>query len=166
MALPIDFGNWAAGNQQSSQFDTQFSAVGALTVIPCSASGINVIALTPNSNTPTQLAYSNYQLYGFVAPNTSTGSVTANVSAIGALNVYFPDGVTQVGANGIVSGIYYVMAYVSGIFQIISSQNLPLVAGSSITLTKTAAGLSIASTPTGSTLPPNYSYAALAGSVN
>jgi len=115
MAWPTTFGGLATGNQNLSLFDTMFNAVGLLTAVPCSCSGTNTIALTPQSNTATQTIYANYQLYAFVAANTSTGSVTVNVNSIGALNLYLSDGATQAGSGNLVAGAYYLIAYNSAL---------------------------------------------------
>ena len=91
------YGTLATGNEPLSYFDQSFNDVGLLTVVPCTAvTTSNVIALTPQGYTAAQSAYNNYQLYSFVADTTTSGDVTANVNSIGALNVYFSDGATQV----------------------------------------------------------------------
>jgi hypothetical protein len=121
------FGNLTAGNESLSLYDTQFNDMGLLSVVPCTASGTNVIALTPQGFTAVQSAYANYQLYGFVAANTSTGPVSINVAAIGALNLYLSDGVTQATTGNIAQKAYYEIVYNlalnggAGGFQIVGS---------------------------------------------
>src|ERR1700690_3314426 len=111
MGWRTTFGTLVAGNQSLSLYDQQFNDMGLLTVVPCTASGTNSIALTPQGFTATQSVYANYQVYGWVAPNTSTGNVSVNVSAIGALNLYLANGATQAGSGNIQAGAYYQIAY-------------------------------------------------------
>lgn len=115
MAWRTVFGNLAAGDQSLSLFDQQNNDVGLLTVVPCTATGTNAIALAPNGFTATQSSYANYQLYSFIAANSSTGSVTVNVNSIGALNLYQTDGATQAGSGSIVAGAYYIISYNSAL---------------------------------------------------
>jgi len=61
---------------------------GQLTGTSYTASGTNAIALTPTNNTPTPVAYANYNTYVFAAPATSTGPVTLQVGSLGYLNAY------------------------------------------------------------------------------
>jgi len=48
-------------------------------VIPCNASGQNLITLTPLTASPLIDKYNDYEVFAFVAADTSTGSVTATV---------------------------------------------------------------------------------------
>lgn len=105
--LPITFATLPSGNQPLSDFDTQFAAVAALGVVPCTASGTNVIALTPNANTPTINAYANYLRFSFVAAASSTGAVTINVNSLGALNAYKWGGLAVCGNGDIQNGGTY-----------------------------------------------------------
>lgn len=114
MALP----NVPYGTQQIlqlSELDTTFAAVGALGVIPCTASGVNTLTLTPQANTPSVTAYANYQQFSFAAPADSTGPVTASVSGLAALKVFMPGGTTQATAANLSSGAFYVVAYVQAL---------------------------------------------------
>lgn len=89
MALPVTFATLAAGDEALSLLDTAFTAIGAIGVIPCAAAGTNAITLTPFSNTPTIAAYTDLApSFMFVGPASSTGSVTINVSGLGARNAY------------------------------------------------------------------------------
>lgn len=109
MALPYVFAN--VTELDTPQLDANFNALGALTTIPCTASGTNTIALVPISNTPTIASYtSRSPVFAFVASATTTTSpVTINVSGVGAKNVYKSNGLTLIGANDFVNtGIYYV----------------------------------------------------------
>jgi hypothetical protein len=108
MALPFTFATLPAGLTPAADLDTNFAAVASLGVIPCTATGTNSLTLTPIANTPNVQAYVGFQLFGFVAPATSTGAVTIAVSALSATNVYLPNGVTQ--AN-VVAGVYYIVQF-------------------------------------------------------
>lgn len=114
MALTTIFATLPAGNVAASLLDTNFNEVGAMAVTACTASGTNSIALTQSVNQPTISSYSNYLRFGFVAANTTTGSVTANVNSIGSLNVYKVSG-SQAGSGDIVSGGYYEIVYNSAL---------------------------------------------------
>lgn len=108
MSLPITFATLGAGNQPLQDFDTQFAAVAALGVIPCSASGQNAIALTPFVNTPTITSYTDLApSFIFAAAQTTTGGVTASVAGIGFRNVYKRNGSLAAGANDIIAGNVY-----------------------------------------------------------
>lgn len=126
MALPTIFNNLTTNPSSLSLFDANFNAVAAMGTTQCTATGTNTIALAQNANQPTLAAYVNYLAFSFVALNTSTGSVTANVNSIGALPVYLQDSVTQAGSGNIVTGVYYEIIYNSALnsgsggFQIIS----------------------------------------------
>lgn len=127
MAFPVIFAQLAAGVQPLSDFDQMFGIVGNMGTIFCAAAGSNTVALAPGTNMPTVAAYTNYQAFGFVATATSTGSVTLNVSSVGALPAYASDGLTQLAAGNLVLGVYYIFAYNvalnsgAGGFQLISN---------------------------------------------
>lgn len=112
MSLPFTFGTVAAGAQvPGSKLDDNFNALGAMTVIPCTATGTNAISLTPLANTTVPTAYANYQMFGFVALNTTSGAVTAAFQALGTRNVYLANGTTQAGSGDIVAGVFYIIAF-------------------------------------------------------
>lgn len=115
MALPITF----AGQNfiQMSALDTQFAAVGALTAIPCAASGANVITLTPNANTPTIAAYANYQPFSFATANDNTSAVTAVVGGLAPLPVYkdTPAGAVALTGGEMQAGCLAVLTYDSAL---------------------------------------------------
>jgi hypothetical protein len=79
--------------------------------IPCTASGTNAIALSPNVNCPALSGYNELGGYRFVAVNTSTGLVTAQYNGLGFLPVYHGDGVTQASTADIVLGQQYVFRF-------------------------------------------------------
>lgn len=127
-AFPVTFGTLTGGNQPLSDFDQMFGVVGTMGQVMSTATGTNTIALTPNTNMPTISVYANYQLFGFVAANTTSGGVSINVSGVGALPAYASDGVTQLSNGSLVAGVYYIFAYNSALnsggggFQIVSAQ--------------------------------------------
>ena len=87
MALPTAF----TGNvtPTGEELDGDLAALGALTPIPCTASGTNAITLTPNANTPTVTAYAPYSQFTAIAAGTNgAGGVTAQVGSLASLNVY------------------------------------------------------------------------------
>jgi hypothetical protein len=108
MALPTTFATLSGGNQPLSLLDTQFAAVAALGSIPCAAAGQNVISLTPFTNTPTVVSYTDLApSFVFAAAQTSNGSVTINAALIGARNAYKWNGSQQCGSGDIVAGNVY-----------------------------------------------------------
>ena len=110
MALPHTFAN--VTELDTPQLDDNFNAVGALTVIPCVASGTNAITLTPAANTPTISAYTNNAPeFSFEAASTSTGALTLQVLGLGLKNVYKNNGATAAGANDFIAGSTYKVAY-------------------------------------------------------
>lgn len=113
MALPVTFGPLTAASM--GQLDQNFTAVGALTVVQCTATGTNSIVLTPAANQPTVNGYGlpNPLKFGFTAPASSTGSVTLEVNALGFLPVYTQNGV-QATSGTLISGNYYEATYTTG----------------------------------------------------
>lgn len=109
MALPFTFASLPTGNVPAADLDQNFAALGALTIIPCTASGTNTITLTPISNTPTVSGYVPFQQFAFFAAATSTGAVTVNVNGIGAIPLNVIGG-AQAGSGQVQSGLLYVIA--------------------------------------------------------
>jgi hypothetical protein len=108
MALPTTFATLSGGNQPLALLDTQFSAVGALGSIPCAAAGQNTISLTPFTNTPTVVSYTDLApSFVFAAAQTSNGSVQINAALLGARNAYKWNGQQLCGAGDIVAGMVY-----------------------------------------------------------
>lgn len=87
MTLPIIFAG-LPGPVPLADLDTNFAALGALAVIPCTITGTNALTLAPAANTPTVGSYQNYQAYAGIAAVTNTGSTTAAVGSLATLNVY------------------------------------------------------------------------------
>lgn len=93
--------------------------VGMNRITPCNATGTNVITLTPLTASPLIESYADYEIYSFVAANTSTGSVTATVvpknGTLATLKVYKTNGSAQAGVGDIVSGSLYLAIYNSAL---------------------------------------------------
>lgn len=94
--------------------------VGMNRVTPCNAStALNVITLTPLTASPLIEGYKDYEMYGFVADETSTGSVTGKIvpksGSLTTIKFYKSNGATQAGAGDVVSGSFYVGIYVDSL---------------------------------------------------
>ncbi len=93
--------------------------VGMNRVTPCNAAGTNVITLTPLDAAPLIEKYTDFEIYGFTAANTSTGAVTATVvpkkGTLATLKVYKTDGAAQATTNDIVAGSFYWLVYVDSL---------------------------------------------------
>jgi hypothetical protein len=88
-------------------------------VIPCSASGTNVITLTPNDASPLIESYMDYEIFAFVAANNSTGTITMTVvpktGALDTLPVYIDGGSTAAGAGDVTAGRVYLAVFVDSV---------------------------------------------------
>ena len=115
MALPIVFGNITATSGPLSELDQNFNALGVLITNVGTVTGTNSIVFTPAANNPAIASYSNYLRFGFVAANTSTGSVTFQYAALAAVNYYKADDATQAGSGDIVAGRYYEVVFNSAL---------------------------------------------------
>lgn len=113
MSLPYTFGTLPAGNTPASNLDANFTALGNIDYVPCTASGTNAITLTPVANTPTIASYGQLQGYSFIAAGTSTGAITISISPNGFLPAYKPSisGPLAAGAGDSVGAVYYVAVY-------------------------------------------------------
>lgn len=84
-------------------------------IIPCTASGKNLITLTPNRAHPVIKKYFNHDVFVFVADQTSDGSVTATVvpddGTLATLKVYKTSGSAQAGSGDVVSGSLYLAIF-------------------------------------------------------
>lgn len=89
--------------------------VGMNRVIPCNASGTNVISLTLLDSAPLVEKYVDHDIYAFVAAATSTGSVTMNVvtrtGALSTVKAYKTNGSAQASTGDVVSGSLYLAIY-------------------------------------------------------
>jgi hypothetical protein len=89
-------------------------------VTPCNASSVsNVITLTPLTASPLIEAYRDFEIYGFVADASSTGSVTMTVvpkkGSLATIKAYKSNGATQAGSGDVVSGSFYLAIYVDSL---------------------------------------------------
>jgi hypothetical protein len=89
--------------------------VGMNRIIPCNASGTNLITLAPLDASPLLKQYADYELFAFVATNTSSGAVTMAVAArdgsLATLKAYKTNGSAQAGSGDVVSGSLYLAIY-------------------------------------------------------
>jgi hypothetical protein len=89
--------------------------VGMNRVTPCNASGTNIVTLTPLTASPLIEKYVDYEVFPFVAANTSSGSVTMTVvprdGTLATLKAYVTNGAAQAGAGDIVAGSLYFATY-------------------------------------------------------
>lgn len=89
--------------------------VGMNRLTPCNATGTNVISLAPRSASPLIEKYEDYEVFTFVAENTSSGSVTMTVipknGTLATLKAYKTSGAAQAGAGDIVAGSLYFAIY-------------------------------------------------------
>ena len=89
--------------------------VGMNRLTPCNASGKNLITLTPLTASPLITGYVDYEIYSFVAAQTSDGSVTGTVvpasGTLATIKFYKTSGAAQAGAGDVVSGSLYLGIY-------------------------------------------------------
>lgn len=111
MSLPFILANLAAGNQPLSDIDANFNAVAQSAVTACTAVGTNTIALTPIANQATVATLRANQFFSFIAAATTTGPATVNVNALGAINLYLADGITQATTGNVVISTQYLISY-------------------------------------------------------
>lgn len=139
MALPFQFAN--VTTLVTSQLDANYNALGALTPIPCTAAGSNIITLTPLANTPTVSAYSNYMQFTAIASATNTGPVTVGVGALPVLGTCkdASSGLLPLSGGEIVIGSAVTFIYDSSLalgsggFHIITGSSRLLTTGGTIT---------------------------------
>lgn len=93
--------------------------VGSNRITPCSASGTNLVTLTPNDSAPLHQGYVDYEFFPFVAANNSTGAVTMTVvprkGTLPTLKAYKTRGAAQAGAGDITAGLLYTAVYVDSL---------------------------------------------------
>jgi hypothetical protein len=108
MPLPVVFAALPSGDNAASLLDTQFNAVAGFTVIPCAATGQNLILLEPFADAPVVTAYTDLSpIFTFSAPETSTGNVTMNVANLGEHVCYKANGTALVQTGDIIGGMVY-----------------------------------------------------------
>jgi hypothetical protein len=88
-------------------------------IVPCNASGTNVITLTMTPTAPLITQYNDFDTFRTVAAGTSTGSVTAKVvtpqGSLATIKVFKTNGSSQAGAGDITSGLLYDFTYVDSL---------------------------------------------------
>lgn len=121
------------------------------------SSGTNTVTLTL---TPTLGAYTDGQVFTFLAGGTNTGAVTLNIDTLGAKTVYAADGSSALAAGDITSGYIITVAYRSSLngFQLLrSTSSAPgnfSIAGS-LTVGTTGVFGGVVSFPDGSVSAPS-----------
>ena len=88
-------------------------------IIPCIASGTNVITLTMLDTSPLVQGYFDFDAFRAVAANTTTGAATALVATpqgnLGTIKVFKTNGSAQAGAGDIVAGLLYDFVFVDSL---------------------------------------------------
>lgn len=89
--------------------------VGMNRLTPCNATGTNIVTLTPLAASPLIEKYVDYEVFTFVAANTSSGSVTMTVvpknGTLATLKAYKTNGSAQAGSGDLVAGSLYLAIY-------------------------------------------------------
>jgi len=112
MAIRTIFANLSALTPQPlSLFDQEFADFANWVVLPCTASGTNVVTLTAQTYVPQLVTYGFYNIFSFIAPNTNTGPLFATYQPLGTLPVYYGNGTSQIGSGVMVSGQPYWLMY-------------------------------------------------------
>ena len=88
-------------------------------IVPCNASGTNLVTLTMLVTSPLIRQYNDFDTFRAVAGGTSTGTVTAKVvtpqGTLATLNVYKTNGSAQASTGDITSGLLYDFTYVDSL---------------------------------------------------
>ena len=115
MSWRVIFSNLIKGPQPaSSTLDAMFTDVGGMIPIPCNASGLNNIVLTPMTNAPTLPAYGFMNLFSFIAPGSPSAALTIAFDSLGPLPVYVPSGLPA-GVGSVTAGQPYQAMYYAGL---------------------------------------------------
>jgi hypothetical protein len=89
--------------------------VGMNRITPCNATGKNVVTLTQLDASPLIEKYVDYEVYSFVAAQTSDGSVTMTVvprkGTLATVKAYKTNGSAQAGSGDVVAGSLYLAIY-------------------------------------------------------
>lgn len=111
MALPFAFSNNTSPT--GPQLDSDLAALGKLTPIPCSVAGSNSITMTPNTDTPTVVAYATGMQFSGIASASNTTATQARVGALPLLNVYrdSPTGPIALSGGEVVIGNAFTLLY-------------------------------------------------------
>ena len=88
-------------------------------IVPCNASGTNVITLTMLQTSPQIPQYSDFDTFRAVAANTTTGPVTALVATpsgnLATIKVFKTNGSAQAGNGDVTSGLLYDFTFVDSL---------------------------------------------------
>jgi hypothetical protein len=88
---------------------------GANRITPCNATGKNVITLTPLAASPLIEKYTDFEVFAFVAEQTSDAAVTATVvprdGTLSTIKVFKTNGSAQAGSGDVVAGSLYLAIY-------------------------------------------------------
>jgi hypothetical protein len=114
-SMGIQFIDPKTGNLTQNGVQTLQALVGFVNVmnriIPCNATGTNVITLTMLVTSPQVQQYNDFDTFRAVAANTTTGLVTALVATpsgnLGTINVYKNNGAAQATTGDITAGLLY-----------------------------------------------------------
>lgn len=116
--VDIKTGNLSQGAYQVLQAASGFIN-GMARIIPCNATGTNVITLTMVAQTLLVQQYADFDTYRAVAANTTTGLVTALVvtpqGALATLKVFKNNGAAQATTGDVTSGLLYDFTYVDSL---------------------------------------------------
>lgn len=87
MPLPAQFAT--VSEATGAQLDADLAALGALTPIPCTIAGTNLLSLTSVTlNVPTVPSYANNQTFVGISSSANTGATQAQVNALPLVSVY------------------------------------------------------------------------------
>lgn len=94
--------------------------VAGFVIVPCTASGKNVITLTATLHREGARTYEDGMTFQFVAAETSDGAVTAKVQdaegkALDTIKVFVTDGAAQAGAGDVTADRLYLAIYNSAL---------------------------------------------------
>ncbi len=88
-------------------------------IIPCNATGTNVVTLTMLTTSPQITQYNDFDTYRAVAANTTTGLVTALVATpsgnLATIKVFKNNGAAQATTGDITSGLLYDFTFVDSL---------------------------------------------------
>lgn len=105
------------GLQLLEQYWRQLAA--GFVTVPVTIEGTDILTLTPIMAAEGAASYGDFMAWAGVAPNLSTGAMTAFLTAGGAaletVKVYKSPGLVQAGAGDVVAGGFYVFFYSSAL---------------------------------------------------
>jgi hypothetical protein len=147
----LNLGGFKLTNGANATARTDFPLTGQIqdgSAVYAATTGTNTIAATL---APAITAYANGQIFRLKILNTTTAAATLNINSVGALNMYYADGTTQLNAGALIATNSYAFLYDSslnasagGFICLNPSDDMPFVyaamAGTS-TLTASPAGI-------------------------